>query len=95
MNELAIELDLSGIEQADDGDTTHFGGIYKVDGETFLGYGDDRSDSWKDELIDLIHDAAEEAFDLDLDSMDILDVIEGVGVGTILISQDGEISIEE
>jgi hypothetical protein len=46
VDKLIIRLDFTGAEEADDGNTTHFGGEYCLDGEVFQGWGDDRSDSW-------------------------------------------------
>jgi hypothetical protein len=46
VDKLIIRLDFTGAEEADDGNTTHFGGVYCLDGEVFQGWGDDRSDSW-------------------------------------------------
>lgn len=40
MDKIAFVLDLSGIERADNGDTTHFGGTYVVNGEERRGYGE-------------------------------------------------------
>jgi len=94
MNELAIHLDLSGIERADDGDTMHFGGTYTVDGEVFRGYGDDRSDNWEWDLIEMIVQAAAE-FGVEIDHDVVLDAVESIEVATLLISKDGDLSIEE
>lgn len=96
MDKVTFALDLSGIERADDGDTTHFGGTYIVNGEERQGYGDDRSDNWEWDLIEEIYLKAEEMFGPGIiHTDDVLDVVEGVEVGTIVVYQDGTIEVEE
>jgi len=49
---LRFLLDATDIEEADDDNTTHFGGTYTIDGVEKRGYGDDRSNSYHDDIVD-------------------------------------------
>lgn len=51
---LRFLLDATNIEEADDGNTTHFGGTYELDGVEKQGYGDDRSDSYHGDIVEAI-----------------------------------------
>lgn len=56
VNKLNIALDFSMAQEADDGETCHYGGKYLIDGEEFQAYGDDRSDSWHEEAAQMIEE---------------------------------------
>jgi len=47
---LRIGVDFTDVEEADDGDTTRYGGVYRLDGEEFSATGDDRSDNHYSEV---------------------------------------------
>lgn len=51
---LIIRLDFSDTQDADDGNTTYYGGEYRIDGEACQAWGDDRSDSWHVEAAEKI-----------------------------------------
>jgi hypothetical protein len=54
---LRFSLDLTNIESADDGETTHFGGTYTLNGEVRRGYGDDRSGNHLEDIKESIEKA--------------------------------------
>lgn len=51
-DELRLVYSSEGVQEADDGDTTRYGGTWTLDGKEYRGYGDDRSDSWKDDVTE-------------------------------------------
>lgn len=51
---LRFTLDLSDIQEADDGNTTYYGGCYTFNGEVKRGYGNDRSDSYHTDIDEAI-----------------------------------------
>lgn len=53
---LRFTLDFSNIEEADDGNTTHYGGHWVFNGVEKRGYGDDRSDSFHEDVYQAIVD---------------------------------------
>lgn len=54
----SVKFDLRGVEEADDGNTSHYGGQYKVDGVAYPAYGNDRGDNYTDDAVDKIVEAA-------------------------------------
>jgi hypothetical protein len=52
--ELRFTIDFAKIQEADDGDTVHYGGTYEIDGLEKRGFGNDRSDSFLDEVMKVI-----------------------------------------
>lgn len=47
---LCFTLDCTGIEEADDGNTSYYGGSYTLNGKEGRGRGNDRSDSFIDDI---------------------------------------------
>ncbi len=46
-----VAVDLSKIQEADDGDTTHYGGFWKAGAEEGRGRGSDRDNGFLDDLL--------------------------------------------
>ena len=65
-------IDCTRIQFADDGNTTYYGGVYKVNEETYNGHGNDRmmGGNWHDSLVDVIVDKCPE-----LDFFDVRDIV--------------------
>lgn len=88
---LRFSLDLSKVERADDGYTTHFGGSYTIDGVQKNVRGDDRDSwTWMDEIIEAIQVKCQAEWGDAPDSEDLLDAIEQVEDAAIAIwHEDG------
>lgn len=97
-NMLKFELDLTNIEEADDGNTTYYGGEYTLNGVVKNGYGNDRSDSFHTDIDEEITEKCSKAFDMDdLDEdYDFQDDLQNSrdelwkAFGTITVSRDGD-----
>lgn len=86
---LKFELDLTNVQQADDGNTTHYGGFYVLNGEEKRATGDDRSWSYIDDIMKHIQLKAEEAFGESIDEEVLLDAIQEVSHATIVVAFQG------
>jgi hypothetical protein len=105
-NTIKFELDLTNIQEADDGNTTYYGGEYVLNGQTRNGYGNDRSDSFHTAIDEEIMEKCSTAFamdDLDED-FDFQDELQNArdelwkASGTITVSRDGNkltVSVEK
>lgn len=98
-NVLRFELDLTNIEEADDGNTTYYGGTYLFNDEERHGRGNDRSDSYLDDIDIEIAETCQRAWpDLEdyLDENDFLDQLRDVkdelwkSSGLVTVSRDGD-----
>lgn len=77
---IRVAVDFTNIESTDDGNTTHYGGSFKLDGQEFRGYGDDRGDNHVWDTIDYVTAKCAEAWPgEEVDSDDILDAIPDSG----------------
>lgn len=105
---LRFLLDATNLEEADDGNTTHFGGTYELDGVEKRGYGDDRSDSYHDDIVqhvvvkcqaewpELLDEGAfDQLYDVEAEVQNVMnDIIDDGPVGTIVVHrQDNGIFI--
>jgi len=97
---LTVSLDCTGIEEADDGDTSYYGGSYLLDGTEYRGKGNDRSDSYRDDIFEVIHARCIVAFGMMLDLDADGDLQGAIGEldrneGVIIIAQndDGTFSV--
>ncbi len=106
---LRFALDLSDIEEADDGNTTYYGGCYTLDGEVKRGYGNDRSDSYHTDIDEVIMTACHANWPNATEFVEGTDAFEDfqsalqnardevgtmLGTGTILVSVvDGKLTI--
>lgn len=97
-DQLQFTLDLTDIEEADDGNTTYYGGEYVLNGAVRRGYGNDRSDSFHTAIDEEITEKCSTAFamdDLDED-YDFQDELQNArddlwkASGTITVSRDGD-----
>lgn len=61
---LKFIVDLSGVESADDGSTTYYGGSYTVNGKVGNAYGNDRGDNWQDDVASHVLDVFAEHYGL-------------------------------
>lgn len=98
---LRFALDFANIEEADDGNTTYFGGTYLLDGAEKRGHGDDRSSNFRHDVEDHILEACQAkwaelkemgAFDVSVDLVDELngevdDLVNGNASGTIVVTK--------
>ena len=95
-----VTLDLTNIEEADDGNTTYYGGTYTFNDEVRRGYGNDRSNDFRDDIRENLEDICKEEWpdlaesmpeDLVDDLANALDDVENnddhPGVGTITIKR--------
>jgi hypothetical protein len=49
---IRIPLDLTNVQEADDGNTTYYGGSYVLNGVECRGFGNDRSDSYHSTIVE-------------------------------------------
>lgn len=91
-----VKVDLSKIEEADNGYTTFYGGSWKISSESETkhgdGYGSDRSDSFFDDLHDGIAEVLDVTYDdvmVALDKSDVMLVPGGI-YEFVARSGDGE-----
>jgi hypothetical protein len=103
---LRFLLDATNIEEADDGNTTHFGGTYELDGLEKRGHGDDRSDSYHSDIAvrvmlqvgcewpELYTDERfDDLFNVEVDVMSVIhEIVDDGPLGTIVVHRkdDGD-----
>jgi hypothetical protein len=87
---LRFSLDLSHIERADDGYTTHFGGSFTLDGVQTNVRGDDRDTwTWVDDIIEVIQGKCQAEWGEYPDSEDLMDAVEQIEDAAIAVHRDG------
>jgi hypothetical protein len=86
---LRFEIDITNVQEADDGNTTTYGGSYVINGEEKRAYGDDRSWSYLDDIMARIQQKVEETFGVPMDSEDLFDAMQEVSHATIVVAFDG------
>ncbi len=86
---LRFEIDFTNVQEADDGDTTRYGGTYVIDGEEKRATGDDRSWNYLDEVMAHIQQKAEELNGRTIDEEVLLDFMMEVSLATVLVQFDG------
>lgn len=97
---LRFAIDLTNVQEADDGNTTYYGGTYLFNGEERRGRGNDRSDNYRDDITDSIVQACQAKWpelvdngmpgpldDLNMDVGDAFDEVDGLNVGTIFVTR--------
>ena len=72
----AVKFDQRGVQEADDGNTTYYGGTYKVDGVEYQAHGNDRGHNYTDDAVDKIVAAAKVTRpDLDVDRGSVVEAV--------------------
>lgn len=101
---LRFMLDATKLEEADDGNTTHYGGTYELDGLEKRGYGDDRSDSHHQDIHSRVmlqvrvewpelytDERFDDLFEVEAEVQEVVaEIIDDEAVGTIVVHRQDD-----